>query len=183
MQEAVVSTSWVEDHLKDPGIRAVEVDIDTQAYEEGHLPGAVGWAWNTQLCDTLRRDIIRKDEFEKLMSESGVSNDTAVILYGDNNNWFAAWAFWQLKILRTLMKPQNYSKRKTEAAGWQVNVTSYQLGDRFYATVDNVSPGAWIAKTEGVTREESEQKALDRAAELLRKTRKIPAKPSGGTSR
>ena len=81
------------------------------------------------------------------------------------------------------MKPQNYSKRKTQTAGWEVNVTSYQLGGRFYCTVDNVSPGAWIAKTEGSTREEAEKKALDRAAELLSKTRKISVKslnlPSG----
>jgi hypothetical protein len=71
------------------------------------------------------------------------------------------------------MKPQNYSKRRLEVAGWQVNVVSYQLGDRYYCTVDNVSPGAWIAKTEGATREEAEKKALDRAAELLAKTRRM----------
>jgi thiosulfate/3-mercaptopyruvate sulfurtransferase len=58
----------------------------------------VGWAWNTQLCDTVRRDIIPKDQFEKLMADSGIGNDTTVVLYGDNNNWFAAWALWQLKI-------------------------------------------------------------------------------------
>lgn len=74
------------------------------------------------------------------------------------------------------MKPQNYSKRRAEAAGWEVNVTSYQLGDRFYCTVDNISPGAWIAKTEGATREEAEKKALDRAAELLAKTRIMKVK-------
>ena len=74
------------------------------------------------------------------------------------------------------MKPQNYSKRRAEAAGWEVNVTSYQLGDRFYCTVDNISPGAWIAKTEGATREEAEKKALDRAAELLAKTRILKVK-------
>jgi len=71
------------------------------------------------------------------------------------------------------MKPQNYSKRKTQVAGWEVNVTSYQLGDRYHCTVDNVSPGAWIAKSDGLTREEAEKKALERAAELLAKTRKI----------
>jgi hypothetical protein len=71
------------------------------------------------------------------------------------------------------MKPQNYSKRKVQVAGWEVNVTSYQLGDRHYCTVDNVSPGAWIAKSEGATREEAEQKALERAAELLAKTRRV----------
>jgi thiosulfate/3-mercaptopyruvate sulfurtransferase len=96
--EIVVSTAWVEEHLKDPRIRVVEVDVDTKAYEEGHLPGALGWAWNSQLCDTLRRDIIPPKPFEALMSESGIGNDTIVVFYGDNNNWFAAWALWQLKI-------------------------------------------------------------------------------------
>ena len=71
------------------------------------------------------------------------------------------------------MKPKNFSERRTQAAGWDVNVTSYQLGDKFYCTVDNVSPGAWIAKTEGASREEAEKKALERAAELLSKTRRL----------
>jgi thiosulfate/3-mercaptopyruvate sulfurtransferase len=96
--DVLVSTAWVEEHLKDPNVRIVEVDVDTQAYSEGHVPGAIGWDWGRQLCDTVRRDIIPKGQFETLMSESGISNDTTVILYGDNNNWFAAWAFWQLKI-------------------------------------------------------------------------------------
>ncbi len=94
----LVSTSWIQEHLNDPGVRIVEVDVDTKAYSEGHIPGAAGWDWGRQLCDTVRRDIIPQAQFEKLMSESGISNDTTVILYGDNNNWFAAWAFWQLKI-------------------------------------------------------------------------------------
>ena len=94
----LVSTEWVGQHLSDPKVRIVEVDVDTQAYSEGHIPGAVGWDWGKQLCDTLRRDIIPKEKLEKLLSDSGISNDTTVILYGDNNNWFAAWALWQLKI-------------------------------------------------------------------------------------
>jgi len=97
-EQVVVSTAWAEERLKDTQVRIVEVDVDTRAYEEGHVPGAVGWSWNTQLCDPVQRDIIPKVKFEKLMSESGISNDTTVVLYGDNNNWFAAWAFWQLKI-------------------------------------------------------------------------------------
>ena len=96
--DVLVSTSWAEEHLKDPKVRTVEVDVDTKAYSEGHIPGSVGWDWGKQLCDTLRRDIIPKQKFEQLMAQSGVSNDTTVILYGDNNNWFAAWALWQLKI-------------------------------------------------------------------------------------
>jgi len=97
-QEVLVSTDWVSQHLKDANVRVVEVDVDTKAYAEGHVPGSLGWAWDTQLCDTVRRDIIPKDKFEQLMSQSGISNDTTVVLYGDNNNWFAAWAFWQLKV-------------------------------------------------------------------------------------
>jgi thiosulfate/3-mercaptopyruvate sulfurtransferase len=96
--ETLVSTDWVAQHASDPKVRVVEVDMDTRAYEEGHVPGAIGWAWNSQLCDTVRRDILPKAQLEQLLGSSGISNDTTVIIYGDNNNWFAAWALWQLKI-------------------------------------------------------------------------------------
>jgi thiosulfate/3-mercaptopyruvate sulfurtransferase len=96
--EALVSTEWVAQHGKDPNVRVVEVDVDTGSYNEGHVPGAIAWNWTNQLCDTTRRDILSKRQFEHLMSSSGISNDTTVILYGDNNNWFAAWAFWQMKM-------------------------------------------------------------------------------------
>jgi len=96
--EVLVSTEWVAAHLKDPAVRIAEVDVDTKAYDEGHVPGAIGWAWNSQLCDTLRRDILSKEQFEALMSDSGVSPATTLVIYGDNNNWFAAWALWQAKI-------------------------------------------------------------------------------------
>jgi thiosulfate/3-mercaptopyruvate sulfurtransferase len=76
----------------------VEVDVDTKAYSEGHVPGAIAWAWNTQLCDTVVRDILSKEKFEELMTQSGIGPDTTVVIYGDSNNWFAAWAFWQMKI-------------------------------------------------------------------------------------
>ena len=96
--EVLVSTDWVASHAADPNVRVVEVDVDTKAYDEGHVPGSIAWAWNTQLCDTLVRDILPKKQFEDLMTKSGIGNDTTVVLYGDNNNWFAAWAFWQMKI-------------------------------------------------------------------------------------
>ncbi len=96
--DVLVSTEWVAAHAADPGVRVVEVDVNTASYDEGHVPGAVGWAWDSQLCDTVRRDIVPKAAFEALMSASGIAADTTVVLYGDNNNWFAAWAFWQLKI-------------------------------------------------------------------------------------
>ena len=96
--ETLVSTDWVAQHSSDPNVRVVEVDVDTKAYDEGHVPGALGWAWNSQLCDTVRRDILSKAQFEELMASSGINNDTNVVIYGDNNNWFAAWALWQMKI-------------------------------------------------------------------------------------
>ena len=95
--EVLVSTEWAAQHINDPKVRLVEVDVDTTAYDQSHIPGAVGWNWQTQLQDNVRRDIIDEKALEDLLSKSGISNDTTVLLYGDNNNWFAAYAFWQLK--------------------------------------------------------------------------------------
>jgi thiosulfate/3-mercaptopyruvate sulfurtransferase len=95
--EVLVSTDWVAQNLNSPGYRLVEVDVDTTAYDKGHIPGAVGWNWQTQLQDPVRRDLIEKSELERLLGDSGISKETAILLYGDNNNWFAAYAFWQLK--------------------------------------------------------------------------------------
>lgn len=96
--EVLVSTEWVQAHLDDPQIRLIEVDVDTTAYEEGHIPGAIGFNWQTQLQDTVRRDIPSQEVFERMMSDAGVANHHKVVLYGDNNNWFAAYAFWLFKI-------------------------------------------------------------------------------------
>jgi thiosulfate/3-mercaptopyruvate sulfurtransferase len=95
--EVLVSTQWVEEHANDPNVRLVEVDVDTSAYDQGHIAGAVGWNWQTQLQDNVRRDLVEKSALEQLLGQSGISNDTTIVLYGDNNNWFAAYAFWQLK--------------------------------------------------------------------------------------
>lgn len=96
--DALVDTTWVAEHLNDPRVRLVEVDVDTAAYDTGHIPGAVGWDWQTQLSDRVNRDLTPKAELERLLGAAGVTPDTTVVLYGDNNNWFAAWAFWQLKM-------------------------------------------------------------------------------------
>ena len=95
--EVLVTTQWAADHLNDSKIRLIEVDVDTTAYDQGHIAGAVGWNWQTQLQDNVRRDLIEKGALEKLLGASGVRNDTTILLYGDNNNWFAAYALWQLK--------------------------------------------------------------------------------------
>src|SRR5690606_12554796 len=78
--------------------KLVEVDVDTNAYDEGHIAGAISWNWTSQPNDAVRRDILSKEAVEKLLSESGISNNDTIVLYGDNNNWFAAFAFWILKM-------------------------------------------------------------------------------------
>ena len=98
MADVLVTTEWVAQHAKDANVRVVEVDVDTAAYDQGHVPGAVGWNWTTELCDTLVRDIIPLKKLEELLGKCGIDNATTIVLYGDNNNWFAAWAFWQLKM-------------------------------------------------------------------------------------
>jgi len=93
--DMLVTTGWVADHAGDPGIRLVEVDVDTSSYDEQHIAGAVGWNWQTQLCDQVRRDVLTKSAFEELMRASGIDRDTTIVFYGDNNNWFATYALWQ----------------------------------------------------------------------------------------
>jgi thiosulfate/3-mercaptopyruvate sulfurtransferase len=92
--DVLVETGWVAERLNDPTIRIVEVDVDTTAYDQGHVPGAIGFNWRTDIQDPLRRDFANKAAFEALLSRVGVGNNHTVILYGDNNNWFATWAYW-----------------------------------------------------------------------------------------
>lgn len=95
--EALVDADWVEAHLNDPKVRLIEVDVDTNAYDQGHIPGAVGFNWKKELQDQVVRAPLSKAHLEELLGGAGVSNDTTIVLYGDNNNWFAAWALWILK--------------------------------------------------------------------------------------
>lgn len=95
---AVVSTEWVAREGVAPTVRLVEVDVDTTAFDSGHIPGAIGWNWRTDLQQHPARDIPTRQEWEALLSRSGIANDTRVILYGDNNNWFAAFAYWLFKL-------------------------------------------------------------------------------------
>ena len=116
--QSLVSTEWVAEHGGDDGVRLVEVDVDTSAYDQGHIEGAVGWDWTDQLQDTLNRDIISKSDMEELLGGSGIGNDTTVILYGDNNNWFAAWAFWQMRMYgHESVKLMDGGRAKWEAEG------------------------------------------------------------------
>lgn len=94
----LVTTQWVHEHLQDPDVRIVEIDVDTKAYDAGHVRGAVGWNWQTQLQDRVRRDVVSAPAFEQLLGASGIEPHHTVVLYGDNSNWFAAYGFWLLKL-------------------------------------------------------------------------------------
>jgi thiosulfate/3-mercaptopyruvate sulfurtransferase len=129
---ALVDTDWLEEHLNDPAVRAIEVDEDTSAYEKGHIPGAVGWNWATDLHDTLRREYLSQDELSTLLARAGVGADTTLVLYGGNNNWFAAYAYWILKYLGyDNVKLLNGGRKKWELESRELTseVPAYPAGD------------------------------------------------------
>jgi len=96
--DVLVDAEWVEQHLDDPKVAVVEVDEDTSAYEKNHIRNAIRIDWKRDLQDAVRRDFVNKEQFEALLSERGIGNDTTVVLYGGNNNWFAAYAYWYFKL-------------------------------------------------------------------------------------
>ncbi|MHB8627719.1 MAG: sulfurtransferase [Aggregatilineales bacterium] len=136
MSDVLVSTDWALSHLTDADKRFIEVDVDTTQYDAGHLPGAVGFNWQSQLQDPVARDIISKEGFEKLASEAGITPATTVVLYGDNNNWFAAYAFWLFKYYgHNDVRLVNGGRKKLVAEGRQLTTdvpkhaaTQYKVG-------------------------------------------------------
>jgi thiosulfate/3-mercaptopyruvate sulfurtransferase len=96
--DSLVETDWLEEHVDAPNVRVIEVDEDTTAYEKGHIRGAVGWNWNTDLHTKVGREYVGQEELSDLLSRAGVGPDTTVVVYGGNNNWFAAYAYWILKL-------------------------------------------------------------------------------------
>lgn len=146
----LVSTDWAAEHLTDRNVRFVEVDVNTRSYDSGHLPGAVGWNWKTELQDQLRRTIASKEDFEALLSKSGISKDTTIVLYGDNNNWFAAWAYWLLKyyghedvrILDGGRKKWEAENRELTTKAADVEPATYtitEINDKYRAFRDDVT--------------------------------------------
>jgi thiosulfate/3-mercaptopyruvate sulfurtransferase len=148
----LVSTAWVAEHLADPKVRLVEVDVDTSAYKQGHIPGALGWNWTTQLCDTQVRDIIPRAQLETLLSASGIGNDTTIVLYGDNNNWFAAWAFWQLKMYgHADVRIMNGGRKKWLAESRELSTDEPSVGARNYTAADaDLSLRAFLSEVQAV---------------------------------
>jgi thiosulfate/3-mercaptopyruvate sulfurtransferase len=136
-QDVLVTADWAEQNLGTDGIVFLEVDEDTTAYDGGHLPGAVKINWTTELQDQVRRDIADADQFSKLLSEKGVAGDDTVVLYGGNNNWFAAYAYWQFKLYgHADVKLLDGGRKKWELDGRTLTTevttrpaTSYKAGE------------------------------------------------------
>jgi thiosulfate/3-mercaptopyruvate sulfurtransferase len=136
--DVLVSADWAEQNLHNPGIVFVEVDEDTSAYDGGHIEGAVKLDWKSELQDQVRRDFIGKEEFEKLLSDKGISTDDTVVLYGGNNNWFAAYAYWYFKLYgHDKVKLLDGGRKKWELDGRELskepvhrNPTSYQAKEQ-----------------------------------------------------
>ena len=155
--EVLVETDWLASRLNDSSLRIIEVDVDTSAYDLGHIPGAVAWNWTTQLSDTVRRDILSKEQLEALMSKAGIKPETTVILYGDSNNWFAAWAFWQLKIYgHKDVRILNGGRKKWLADGRELSqeVPSYQATE-YKAKAADLSLRAFLAQVQEAERNHS----------------------------
>jgi thiosulfate/3-mercaptopyruvate sulfurtransferase len=133
--DALVSTDWLEEHLDDPDVRVIEVDEDATAYEKGHIRRAVGWNWNADLHTQVGRDYKDQDGFAELLANAGVGDTTTVVLYGGNNNWFAAYAYWLLK-LRGFdeVKLLNGGRKKWELESRELvsDVPSYERSEHVF---------------------------------------------------
>lgn len=138
-QGPLVTTEWLSQNLDNPKVRVIEVSVNPGVYERAHIPGAVNFSWHSDLNDRIRRDIVGKAEFEKLLSKSGVNNDTTIVLYGDNNNWFAAWGAWVFDIYGANdVKLLDGGRKKWEAENRPQNnrVPSFKSGNFKVAKVN-----------------------------------------------
>jgi thiosulfate/3-mercaptopyruvate sulfurtransferase len=159
-KDVLVETDWVADHLDDDSIRIVEVDENPALYAEAHIPGAIGFDWKSDLQDQVRRDFLGADEFGKLMGSRGISNDHTVVLYGDRNNWFAAYTYWYfLYYGHDKVKLVNGPREKWISEGRE---TTTDLPDYPEASFEAKGPDESIR-----ARREAVQAALDSSTKLV----------------
>jgi thiosulfate/3-mercaptopyruvate sulfurtransferase len=136
-EDVLVSADWAEQNLSTPGVVFVEVDEDTSAYDGGHIAGAVKLDWKSDLQDQVRRDFISKEQFEKLLGERGISSDDTVVLYGGNNNWFAAYAYWYFKLYgHQNAKLLDGGRKKWELDGRELSKETVERAPTTYTAAD-----------------------------------------------
>jgi thiosulfate/3-mercaptopyruvate sulfurtransferase len=135
--DALVSADWAEENLNTPGVVFVEVDEDTSAYDGGHIAGAIKLDWKTDLQDQVRRDFVNKEQFEALLSSRGIGNDDTVVLYGGNNNWFAAYAYWYFKLYgHSSVKLLDGGRKKWELDGRELSKDTVSRAATSYTAKD-----------------------------------------------
>ncbi|WP_247895579.1 sulfurtransferase [Azospirillum sp. TSH58] len=159
----LVTTDWLETNLNDPKVRVIEVSVNPGVYERGHIPGAVNFSWHTDLNDTVRRDIVGKEQFQALLSKAGVDKDSTVILYGDTNNWFAAWGAWVFDIYGVQnVKLLDGGRKKWEAENRTLSNKPVDVKPTNY-TVSTVNSGlrARLSDVVAVAENKSDAKLVD----------------------
>jgi len=159
----LVSTDWLEKNLKDPKVRIIEVSVVPGVFERGHIPGAVNFEWHTDLVNPVRRDIAGQQDFEKLLRNAGVSSDSTVVLYGDNNNWFAAWAAWVFDIYSVKnVKLLDGGRKKWEAEGRALSpLASKPPAGNIKVSAPNVSLRARLSDVVAVAEKKSNAALVD----------------------
>ncbi len=141
LDQVVVSTDWLAENLQNPNVRVIEVSIVPGLYERGHIPGAVNFVWHTDFVDTVQRNIVAPERFQQLARTAGINNDTTVVLYGDNNNWFAAWGAWIFTLYGANdVRLLDGSRSKWEQEGRELSTQtpSYTEGNFTVAARDNL---------------------------------------------
>ena len=162
-EDIVVSADWLTANLNNPNVRVIEVSIEQGAYERGHIPGAVNFDWHTDFVDTVRRDIVSPENFEALARAAGINNDTTVVLYGDNNNWFAAWGAWVFNLYEAQdVRLLNGGRALWEAEGRELatDVPSHATGD-FTVTEVNSALRAFLPDVLSIVEGETEANLID----------------------
>lgn len=162
-EEAVVSADWLEARLDDPNVRVIEVSVVPGVYERGHIPGAVNFVWHTDFVDPVIRDIVDAERFQELVQAAGINSDTTVILYGDNNNWFAAWGAWIFSLYGAEdVRLLDGGRVKWEADGRALSVqpAEHATGD-FTVEVFNEELRAYLPDVLAIVEGEVEASILD----------------------
>jgi thiosulfate/3-mercaptopyruvate sulfurtransferase len=140
LEDVLVTADWLEENLSNPAVRVIEVSVIPGVFERGHIPGAVNFVWHTDFVDTLRRDIVSAERLQELVQAAGINNDTTIILYGDNNNWFAAWGAWIFKSYGFQdVRLLDGGRVKWEADGRALttDVASYEAGNATVGAFNN----------------------------------------------
>ncbi len=148
LDEVLVSTEWLAENLDNPAVRVIEVSVIPGVYERGHIPNAVNFVWHTDFVDTTNRDIVQPEVFEELIQQAGINSDTTVVLYGDNNNWFAAWGGWIFTLYgHADVRLLDGGRVKWEAEGRELTtaVPTFPIGN---ATVEAANPTLRVSKND-----------------------------------